>query len=151
MVGRCDISPVPFYEDYFFNIFVGLLWPVLWFFPSPETNPYYRIFISFTDTYLHRAAHTHKKLYFDPSGTVPISTLCPFLRIVRMRTAEQVLERRLRVLGSPAERLPPLRELIWRRLRRRNGEDAEDSMELERERERNLHGDVWDRERNRHR
>lgn len=73
-------------------------------------------------------------------------------RIVRMRTAERMLERRLRFLGSPAERLPPLRELIWRRLRRRNGEEEEEeTMDLDREQERNRQGDVWDRERNRHR
>ena len=68
-----------------------------------------------------------------------------------MRTAERMLERRLRVLGSPAERLPPLRELIWRRLRRRNGEEEEEpTSDLDRDMTRH-NGDGWDRERNRHR
>ncbi len=73
------------------------------------------------------------------------------VRIVRMRTAERMVERRLRSLGSPPERLPPLREIIWRRLRRRNAEEDEDTLDLERERDRYRHNDVWDRERNRHR
>ena len=80
--------------------------------------------------------------------TVPPVFLC---RIVRIRTAERMLERRLRVLGSPPERLPPLRELIWRRLRRRNGEEEEETLDMDRDRERARHSEVWDRERNRHR
>jgi hypothetical protein len=71
-------------------------------------------------------------------------------RIWRMRTAERMLERRLRVLGSPAERLPPLRELIWRRLRRRNGEEEEETV-ADLDSDRNRTNESWDRERNRHR